>query len=248
VPAHARPGVALDHVWQFYRPRTRHGGRNRGGEPRWVLEDVCLEAYPGEMLGIVGSNGAGKSTLLRTVAGVLTPAKGTVQTVGAVRFLIDLTAGLGRDLTGYETLLFNGVLLGLRRAEVRSRFDDIGAFAELTETELSSPISTYSDGMRLRLGFSLIVHTDPSVLLVDEVLAVGDEHFQRKCVARVKTMEAAGCTVLLVSHDLELVAEHCDRVAVLDHGRVRHVAHPTEAVPAYLELLGEAPPTGSGRR
>ncbi len=185
------------------------------------------------MLGVIGNNGSGKTTLLQAVAGVLEPTRGQVRTEGPAASLVELSAGFHRDLTGHENLIMGGVLLGLSRATVRARRDDIVAFAGLSEEMLSSPVRTYSAGMALRLGFSLVAHSDLSVLLVDEVLAVGDEVFQQGCVTRVKELQAGGAAVMLVSHDLATVVEHCDRVAVLEGGAVARLGRPAETVEWY---------------
>ncbi|MGI8777149.1 MAG: ABC transporter ATP-binding protein [Acidimicrobiales bacterium] len=234
----APAAVAVDHLWLGYAAKTSHGSRLRS-HLRWALRDVSLSVDPGEMLGVVGGNGSGKTTLLRSMAGTLRPTKGHVKRTGRVSSLDALGAGIARDLTGRENLLIVGVLLGMRRAEVRDRFDEIAAFAELPDDVLRSPLYTYSDGMSLRLAISIVLHSAPSVLLVDEVLAVGDDAFRRKCVARVHALQAGGAAVVLVSHDLPVIEEHCDRVAVLSDGRVRHVGRPDEVVGRYLDVPGE---------
>jgi ABC-type polysaccharide/polyol phosphate transport system ATPase subunit len=184
-------------------------------------------------LGIIGPNGAGKTTLLQTLAGVLQPARGRVVTAGRVSSLIELTAGFHRELTGTQNVLFQGVLLGMRRSEVRERLDSIVEFSELDEDVLGAPLRMYSAGMGLRLGFSLAVSMEPSVLLVDEVLAVGDERFRTKCMNKVRELQAGGCAVVMVSHDLSLVAQRFDRVGLLENGEMALIDTPDVAIAEY---------------
>jgi ABC-type polysaccharide/polyol phosphate transport system ATPase subunit len=226
--------LVVDGLWEAYRKRTRLGWRQRTGVT-WALRDVHLAVPRGRALGIVGGNGSGKTTLLQVAAGVIAPTRGRVLTAGRVASLVDLSAGFHRDLTGHENLLIGGVLLGMTRAEIRARYDDIAGFSGLTADALGQPLAAYSAGMGLRLGFSLVAHSDPDVLLVDEVLAVGDERFQHQCVDRVAQLRSAGCAVMLVSHDLALVRAHCDEVAVLDAGEVVHRGPAEDAVAWYAD-------------
>lgn len=186
----------------------------------WALRDVDFTVDPGEALGIIGGNGSGKTTMLQTIAGVIPPSEGGVLTAGRVSSLVELGAGLSRDLTARENLELQAILLGMTRAELRARWEAIVAFTGLADDVLEAPVRTLSQGMILRLGFSIVVHTEPSVLLVDEVLAVGDEAFQAQCVARVAELRHEGCAVVLVSHDLELVRRVCDRTALFELGRL----------------------------
>jgi lipopolysaccharide transport system ATP-binding protein len=234
------PGVVVDGLWEAYRRRGRSGWRRRG-DVTWALRDVSLEVPRGSMLGVVGSNGSGKTTLLQVLAGVLSPTRGTASVDGRVASLVDLSAGFHRDLTGHENLVIGGVLLGVPRAELRRRYDEIVAFSGLAPEALDAPLSSYSAGMGLRLGFSLVVHTDPDVLLVDEVLAVGDESFQRQCVAEVERLQGSGCAVVLVSHDLGLVRRHCDRAALLDGGNLVEVGPPADVVEHHAVSVRSAP-------
>ena len=201
-------------------------------EDLWALRGVTMRVEPGEAVGVIGANGSGKSTLLKCVARVIEPSRGTVSVRGRVSALLELGAGFHPDLTGRENVFINGAMLGMTRREIRARFDDIVAFSEL-EQFIDSPVRTYSSGMYMRLGFSVAVHVDPDVLLVDEVLAVGDEQFQAKCRARIAAMKARGVTILFVSHDLPRVQEVCDRVVWLDRGVVRAEGVPAEVVREY---------------
>jgi ABC-type polysaccharide/polyol phosphate transport system ATPase subunit len=242
-PSEQGPSIVLDDVWVGYRRRDVGVIRGRRGEPRWGLHGVSFDVAPGECVGVIGANGAGKTTLLQTIAGVLRPTRGTLTTRGRIASIIELTAGFNRELSGRQNLLLQGVLLGLGRAEIRERYDQIVAFAGLSEEMLASPMRMYSAGMGLRLGFSIVASIEPSVLLVDEVLAVGDEVFQTRCDARVAQMQDAGCAVVLVSHDLDLVAKRSDRAILLDGGRILTIGEPGEVLAEYhergLHLLDE---------
>lgn len=202
----------------------------------WALRDVSFRLAPGRMLGVIGANGAGKSTLLRLVGGVGRPDEGDIELHGHVGALLDLGAGFHPDLTGRENAIISAVVGGLTRAEVSQRFDSIVAFAEL-EDAIDSPLRTYSTGMQMRLGFAVAVHTLPDVLLIDEILAVGDAAFQRRCLRRIDQMRAGGCAILLVSHDTTMVRRLCDEVLWLRAGRV--VSHgPADILVAqYLEEM-----------
>lgn len=239
------PAIVTESLWEAYRPRGRFGWRR--GEPAWALRDVDLTVMPGHCLGVVGGNGSGKTTLLQVIAGVLRPTRGRVRVRGRVASLVDLSAGFHRDLTGHENVLVGGVLLGLTRSEVRERYDDIVAFSGLPAEALEWPLAAYSAGMGLRLGFSLVVHTRPDVLLVDEVLAVGDASFQRQCLTRVDELRSDGCAVVIVSHDLELVGDHCQEVAVLRRGEVTTVGPTASSLEHYLAQDGVTEPEADQR-
>ncbi|MCG8592435.1 MAG: ABC transporter ATP-binding protein [Proteobacteria bacterium] len=202
-----------------------------------ALDDVSLVVERGETHGIVGRNGAGKSTLLGIIGGVLRPTAGQVQVVGRVSPLLELGVGFVPDLSGDENAVLNGVLLGLRRREIEERLDDVIQFAEL-EAFRRQELKTYSSGMQSRLGFSVAVHADPEVLLVDEVLAVGDAAFQERCLDRIAALRGAGATILFVSHDLKTTSRICDRVTWLDQGRVRATGPAAEVADQYLESVG----------
>jgi len=194
----------------------------RGVRPRdtfWALRNVDVEIGPGQMLGIIGHNGAGKSTLLQLLSGIGRPDEGSVETRGLVAGLLELGAGFHPDLTGRENVFVSGVISGLTRAEVSRRFDSIIDFAELSPF-VDSPLRTYSQGMKLRLGFAVATHTEPEILVIDEMLAVGDRRFRQKCLDRIADFRSAGCAIALASHDLDSVRKHCDEAILLHRGEV----------------------------
>lgn len=203
-----------------------------------ALIDVSFAVAPGETLGIVGANGSGKSTLLKLLAGVLKPTSGTVSVRGRLAALLELGAGFHPEISGRENVLINGLLLGLTKREIAGRFDRIVRFAELEEF-IDAPVKTYSSGMAVRLGFSIAAHCDPDVLLVDEVLAVGDEAFARRSLEKFSEFERAGKTLLFVSHDLALVVERCRRALWLDGGRLAADGPSGETIALYRERVSE---------
>ncbi len=184
-----------------------------------ALHNVDLNIARGETLGIIGHNGAGKSTLLKVIAGVLKPSSGSVSVKGKLAPLIELGAGFDPELTGVENIFLNASILGLSRREIEAKFQDIIDFSELREF-IYSPLKSYSSGMVARLGFSIATEVDPDVLLVDEILSVGDEHFSRKCDERMEQFKKRGATIILVSHSMEDIARLCDMVLWMDHGRM----------------------------
>lgn len=183
----------------------------------WALQDINLEIKPGETVGIMGPNGSGKSTLLKLIAGVSRPTKGEIKTQGRVAPLIELGAGFHPELTGRENVYLNGIILGMSRREVTAKFKEIVDFAELWDF-IDSPIKHYSSGMYVRLAFSVAIHTDPDILLLDEILAVGDEKFQTKCLKKIDEYIKQGTTMLFVSHDPKLVKRICNRTIILQKG------------------------------
>lgn len=184
-----------------------------------ALKNVSLQINQGETVALLGFNGSGKSTLLKHISGVMQPDSGTVLTRGRVAGLIEVGAGFHPDLSGRDNVYLNGAILGMTEAEIKEKFDSIVEFAEIGEF-IDTEVKFYSSGMYLRLAFSVAVHTDPDVFLVDEILAVGDEPFQKKCLAKIKELAAAGKTLVVVSHDLELVGQVCERGVLLEHGTV----------------------------
>ncbi|MDN4477885.1 ABC transporter ATP-binding protein [Demequina sp. SYSU T00039] len=213
------------------RFRFRHVHSLKETVARWVrratvetdeftaLKDVNLTIRQGETVALLGFNGSGKSTLLKCISGVLTPDEGQIGVRGRIAGLIEVGAGFHPDLTGRENVYLNGAILGMSEAEIEARFEQIVAFSEIEEF-IDQEVKFYSSGMFLRLAFSVAVHTDPDVFLVDEILAVGDEPFQRKCLDRIRELRASGKTLVIVSHDLNMVADLCDRGILLEHGVV----------------------------
>lgn len=197
----------------------------------WALRDVSFQVDNGETLGIIGHNGAGKTTALRLLAGITKPTEGRISVKGRMGVLIELLAGFHPELTGRDNIYLNGSILGMSRKEIDRKFDAIVEFAEL-EDFLSTPVKRYSSGMLVRLGFSVAVHVDPEVLLVDEVLAVGDQVFQARCYDIINQFKASGVATVFVSHNLDRIRQYCDRVLLLDHGRAV-LEGPAEEVCAY---------------
>ena len=211
--------------------------RQSSSEGFWALREVNLEVGAGQTVGLIGPNGSGKSTLLKVLSGILAPTTGTVAVRGRVASLLELGAGFNGELTGRENVYLNAAILGLSRRETSRQFDDIVAFAEL-EPFIDNQVKHYSSGQYVRLGFAVAVHVSPDILLVDEVLAVGDESFQRKCLNKISEFQQRGCTILFVTHALDLIPRICSRGVVLDHGRVLHDGDPVEAAERLRSLLG----------
>jgi ABC-2 type transport system ATP-binding protein/lipopolysaccharide transport system ATP-binding protein len=198
----------------------------------WALRNVSLEVRRGETLGVIGPNGAGKSTLLKLVARVLLPTSGRVRVRGRVAPLLELGAGFDHELTGRENVFLNGTILGHRLEDIASRFDSMVDFAGLREF-IDMPLRTYSTGMVARLGFSVATDARPEILLVDEILSVGDAEFQRKSAERMEQLKGQGEAVVFVSHGLDQIRAHCHRVAWLEHGRLREVGPAAEVISRY---------------
>lgn len=209
-----------------------------GAEEVWALRDVSVQVAPGEAVGLIGRNGSGKSTLLRLIAGIIRPTGGRVATEGRIGSLLELGAGFHPDFTGRENVELNGALQGLSRARIRERFDEIVAFAEL-EHAIDRPVRTYSSGMTMRLGFSIAAFLEADVLLLDEVFAVGDESFQRKCFGVIAAFKERGGTILFVSHDASAVERLCDRAVLLQDGSVGFDGPVHEAITRYRRALAE---------
>lgn len=210
----------------------RHGRARY--EEFWAVRDVSLEIKQGATYGLVGENGSGKSTLLKCIAKILRPDRGTIRTTGKLAALLELGSGFHPELSGRENVFLNGSILGLSKRELNSRFDEIVGFAGL-EQFIDQPVKNYSSGMYVRLGFSVAINVDPDVLLVDEVLAVGDAVFQRRCQEKFSEFRRAGKTVVVVSHAMETVRTMCDEVAWLEHGRLLRTGRPDEVVDAYVD-------------
>ena len=207
-----------------------------------ALEGVSFEVPKGSTFGVIGENGSGKSTLLKLVAGITKPTRGTLAVDGRVSALIELGAGFHPEISGRENVAINGVMLGLTRKEVDRRFDEIVEFAELRDF-IDDPVKTYSSGMYMRLGFAVAIHVDPDVLLIDEVLAVGDEAFTRKCLDKIAEFRRRGRTILFVTHTLGLVEKMCDEALWLRHGRTSGRGDPKRVVDSYLTYVAEGEET-----
>ena len=208
----------------------------RPSETFAALTDVTIGVPKGSTCGVIGRNGSGKSTALKLVAGITKPTEGAVRVDGRVSALIELGAGFHPEISGRENVFINGIMLGLSRREIQRRFDEIVEFAELQEF-INAPVKTYSSGMYMRLGFSVAIHVDPDVLLVDEVLAVGDEGFTHKCLDKFAEFRRRGRTILLVTHALSLVERFCDEAVWLDRGRMQAHGDPRRVVDAYLTAV-----------
>ncbi len=195
----------------------------------WALRDVSFDIEPGQSVGLIGPNGSGKTTLLKMIAGILRPTSGRVLTRGRIAALLELGAGFHPELTGRENVYLNAAFLGLSRKETDKVYDDIVAFAELPDF-MDNQVKFYSSGMLVRLGFAVAVHVDPAILLVDEVLAVGDEAFQHKCLDRVRRFQRDGRTIIFVTHAVDLVRQICDRAVMLDHGSIHSQGAPDQVV------------------
>ena len=203
-----------------------------------ALDSVSFNVEKGRTLGLIGENGSGKSTMLKIVAGIAKPSTGRIMTVGKVSALIELGAGFHPEITGRENVFINGIMLGLTKKEINEKFDEIVSFAEL-EDFIDAPVKTYSSGMYMRLGFSVAINVNPDILLIDEVLAVGDASFIPKCLDRIDDFRRRKKTILFVSHDLVTVEKICDKVVLLKNGRVQAIGEPKRIVDAYLQDIAE---------
>ncbi len=232
VPALHRAGSLLGKASPRIAARL-HASANRRIHVHEALHEVSFELQRGEALGIVGLNGSGKSTLLQIIAGVLPPTSGRVETHGRIAALLELGSGFNPELTGRENIYINGAILGLERARIDGIIDDIIAFADIGDY-IEQPIKTYSSGMAVRLAFSVQVHVDPDILIVDEALAVGDAAFQAKAMTRIQQILASGTTLLFVGHDLNAVRAFCQRAILLENGRMAMLGAPEEVIEEYL--------------
>jgi lipopolysaccharide transport system ATP-binding protein len=248
--------LRLDHVFKRFRRGELHDSlrdlipalvkravrrdRERALAPQefWVLNDVCADVRKGETVGIIGHNGAGKSTMLKHLSGIMEPTRGSVEVHGRLSALIEVGAGFHPDLTGRENVYLNGVILGMTRNEIKRKFDEIVEFAGIAEF-IDTPVKRYSSGMFARLGFSVAAHLEPDILVIDEVLSVGDFSFQRKGLEKMRAVARSGATVIFVSHNLQAVAEFCKRTILLDHGRVIADGPTDMVVRRYLDTGAE---------
>lgn len=213
-------------------------GRRQYYKEFWALRDVSFDVRPGQFVGVLGRNGAGKSTLLQMIAGTLTPTEGRVKVRGRVAALLELGSGFSPEFSGRDNVFINGAVLGLGKKEIEQRFDSIAAFADIGDF-LDQPVKTYSSGMRMRLAFAVAAHVDASVLLVDEALAVGDAPFRAKCFRRVQHLREQGTTVLLATHNMQQVREHCDSALLIDHGYLAMHGEPRDVVQEYYRRFQE---------
>ena len=242
-------GITVEGVWKRYqrgeradtlrelvgRSLRRNGGdRERGRESFWALKDVSFQVRPGEVLGVIGANGAGKSTLLKILTGILEPERGSVSVQGRVGAVIELAAGFHPDLTGRENVFLQGAVMGMTRAEIERKYEEIIDFAEVGDF-VDTPIKRYSSGMTARLGFSIAAHMDPDVLLVDEVLSVGDFAFQRKAEARLREVVSRDIPVVIVSHRMDRITKLCDQAILLAEGAVVQAGSAEACVSAYID-------------
>lgn len=215
----------------------------------WALDDVTYEFEKGRTYGIIGENGSGKSTLLKIITRILRPDSGTVTVDGRISALLELGAGFHPELTGRENIYLNGAILRLSRAEIDEKYEDIVDFSEISDF-IDTPVKNYSSGMYMRLGFAIAVNVDPDILLIDEVLAVGDESFQKKCMAKLESIKAAGATIVFVSHDAESVRRLCDQAILMDNGKITASGDVDTVVDTYHAMLSSreagAPPTDLG--
>ena len=241
--------VIFDGVWKQFSRGERHDSlrelvpalvrrftsrRDTAPDERtfWALRDVSFEVQAGDALGIIGPNGAGKSTILKLLTRILKPTRGSCTVVGRAGALIEIAAGFHPDLTGRENIYLQGAIMGMRRAEIAARFDEIVEFAG-TERFIDTPVKRYSSGMNARLGFSIAAHLNPDVLIIDEVLAVGDKAFQEKCQVRMKRFRHEGVAIVFVSHHLPSVAQLCNQVLLLEHGAAVHLGSPAAVIADY---------------
>jgi ABC-type polysaccharide/polyol phosphate transport system ATPase subunit len=226
--------VRADHVSKRYAPRA--AGMS-GPEAFWALRDLSFDVVRGEAFGVIGPNGAGKSTLLKLLAGITTPTAGRIEIRGRLAALIEIGSGFHPELSGRENVYLSGSILGMRRREIAAKFDQIVEFAGVAPF-IDMPVKWYSSGMYVRLGFSIAAHLDPDILLIDEVLAVGDTAFQEQCLARIRALRRSGTTAILISHDLNAVEQLCDRVMLLERGQATECGDSAAVVRSYRHRLG----------
>ncbi|HET9982348.1 MAG TPA: polysaccharide ABC transporter ATP-binding protein [Longimicrobiales bacterium] len=250
--------IIFDHVWKKFRRGEIHDSlrdlipaaarRLLGRGPRpdelvegdfWAVRDVSFEVLPGHALGIIGANGSGKSTTLRLLTRILEPTRGHCEVTGRIGALIEISAGFHGDLTGRENVFLQGSIMGMHSREIARKFDEIVEFSGIADF-IDTPVKRYSSGMNARLGFAIAAHLDPDVLVIDEVLAVGDFVFQQRAFDRIKTMARSGIPVVIVSHQLDRVADLCTDAVMLDHGRVAYAGTPADCIGAYVQQRATA--------
>lgn len=211
--------------------------RSKKADVFWALQDINIKIGQGQTVGLIGENGSGKSTLLKLMTKIIYPTTGEIRTHGRVSSLLELGAGFHPDFTGRENIYINASIFGLSKKEITNRLDSIIAFSELEEF-IDSPIRTYSSGMYMRLAFSVAVHVEPKILLIDEILAVGDVNFQKKCFDKIREFKKKGVTIVIVSHDLKSIEDICDKVIWLDHGKMVTYGECHTVVEQYLKHMG----------
>ncbi len=230
-----RHDTLRDQISEAVRSMFRSNGRSRGGkETFWALKDVSFEIKKGELVGVIGRNGAGKSTLLKILSRITVPTEGKADLYGRVASLLEVGTGFHGELSGRENVYLNGAILGMKKAEIDRKFDEIVAFSEV-EKFIDTPVKRYSSGMFVRLAFAVAAHLEPEILIVDEVLAVGDARFQKKCLSKMEEVGCQGRTVLFVSHNMQSITRLCPRVILLDGGKILQDGLSHEAVSAYLD-------------
>lgn len=236
-----RPIVQVRNLSKSYRiGKIAHGDREGVHLPDkviWALRDVCFEVFPGEVVGIVGRNGAGKSTLLKILSRIVRPTAGEADIYGRLGSLLEIGTGFHPDLTGRENVYLNGAIIGMGRDEIRRKFDEIVAFSEIEEF-LDTPVKHYSSGMQVRLAFSVAAHFEPEILVLDEVLAVGDAAFRQKCFRKMQDVIREGRTIFFVSHDSSSVLRLCRRALLIESGRLTQDGPAETVVKRYLEVAG----------
>ena len=245
--------IKLDRVSKQYRLRTSGNSPKRWysiplrkrSTPMWALRDVSFQVEEGEALGIVGHNGAGKTTILRILSSITTPSRGEITIRGRLAALVEIGSGFHPELTGRENIDLHGAMLGMRSSEIRRKLDSIIEFAGVGQY-IDVPVKRYSSGMYVRLGFSIAAHLDPDILLLDEVLAVGDVAFQAKCLDRIAELRRAGRTIIFISHDLAAVYRLCDRALLLNHGRVVAEGPPRQVIDEYQQMSFNTDAESSG--
>jgi ABC-type polysaccharide/polyol phosphate transport system ATPase subunit len=246
--AESGPAIVVDDVSKRFRLYKERAGsvkemftkfRNERYEDFWAVKEVSLQVEHGQVYGLVGHNGSGKSSLLKMMAGILKPTMGEIRTDGRISALLELGAGFHPDLTGRENIYLNAAILGLQRKEVDGLFDEIVDFSGLSGF-IDSPVKHYSSGMFVRLGFSVAVHVNPQILIIDEVIAVGDEEFQRRCFEHLYKLRNNGVTIVMVTHSLQIVRQMCDRAAWIDHGQVMCEGPAVDVVHEYLDKVNLA--------
>src|ERR1044072_2266459 len=235
-----RHDTLRDKFAHLLRRRLRVNGshpqfQDAAGDKLWALQDVSFEIKSGEVVGVIGGNGAGKSTLLKVLSRITEPSEGYADIKGRVGSLLEVGTGFHPELTGRENIFLNGSILGMKRVEIQKKFDEMVAFAEI-ERFIDTPVKHYSSGMYVRLAFAVAAHLDPDILLIDEVLAVGDASFQKKCLGKIGEVARAGRTALFVSHNMAAVENLCSRAILLNHGKVLLAGNVRECVSRYLDL------------